>query len=64
MNNREIVEAIRKCAHNNFVNKIDISFNDITTQLLVTLKREKIHSKYLKTIVAKGLQVDKRLLIK
>lgn len=60
MNNREAMEAIKKCSFNNFVSKIDLSYNQLTQKLITQLKREKIQSKYLKKIVAKGMKIDSR----
>jgi hypothetical protein len=39
MNNREAFEAVKKCSFNNFVSKIDFSYNDLTQKFLTQLKR-------------------------
>ena len=46
------------------MNRIDLSGNELSTQLLVLLKKEKIHSKYLKSIAMKGIKIDERILKK
>jgi hypothetical protein len=39
MNNREAIDAIKKCSFNNFVAKIDLSHNQVTQKLITQLKR-------------------------
>ena len=46
------------------MSKIDLSYNELTSQLLTNLKREKSLSKYLKTIVVKGMKMDHRMIKK
>jgi hypothetical protein len=64
MNNREALDAIRKCSFNNFVGKLDLSYNQINQKLIIQLKKEKLQSKYLKHIVVKGMKPDIRELKK
>jgi hypothetical protein len=47
-----------------FVSKIDLSYNELTSQLISLVKREKGLSKYLKTIAVKGIKLDHRALKK
>lgn len=64
MNNREAFEAVKKCSFNNFVSKIDLSYNDLSQKFLTQLKREKLQSKFIKKIVVKGIKIDMRELKK
>jgi hypothetical protein len=64
MNNREAIEAVKKCCFNNFVSKIDLSFNELTQKFITQLKREKLQSKFIKKIVVKGIKIDMRELKK
>lgn len=64
LSNREAIDAIKKCSFNNFICKIDLSNNPLNQKFITQLKREKIQSKYLKRIVAKGMNVDVRELKK
>ena len=59
VNSREAFDAIRRCTTGNFVSKVDLSGNSLNCRLLGQLKREKL-SRYLKTIVMQGLQIDAR----
>jgi hypothetical protein len=54
------MDAVRKCSQNNFVSKIDLSDNQLSQKFITQLKREKVQSKYLKKIVAKGMRIDIR----
>jgi hypothetical protein len=64
LNNREAFDALKKCCSNSFVSKVDLSDNQLTQKFMTQLKREKVQSKYLKRIVAKGMRVDVRELKK
>lgn len=64
MTDREAFEAIKKSTDTTFVNYIDLSNNRLTSQLILILKREKNISKYLKTIVMKGIRIDQKILTK
>jgi len=39
LNNREALDGIRKCTFGTFVNRIDLSGNELTSQLLMLLKK-------------------------
>lgn len=64
LNNREAFDALKKCCGNSFVSKLDFSDNQLTQKFMTQLKREKIQSKYLKKIIAKGMRMDVRELKK
>lgn len=64
INNREAFDAVRKCCSNSFVSKLDFSDNQLTQTFMTQLKREKVQSKYLKKIIAKGMRMDVRELKK
>ena len=58
MNNRQALDAIKKCGINTFVNIIDVSNNPINSDLILMLKRQKGFSKSLKKIVMRGVKLN------
>ena len=58
LNNREALEAVKKCTANTFINTIDLSNNPVTSELVILLKRQKVLGKHLKRILIGGMKIN------